>query len=221
MDWPAIENVTAGLSLPPGATVRYLALADVEALPALILRWYPRVAVGAESVFLQHTFLCSRIALAEALAASGTQVLADIAVFVLELDNTVRGIVSFEREPACSTLHARLGVLDPELRVAFVGALGVVVFERLGKLMGAELLLQWVTLASRAQQALAERRGFQLYGLVPGFDRDQVSPGVARRVTEALFGKLLTTAEDCEAPERKELTLSARNLATCIGIPTR
>ena len=102
-----------------------------------------------------------------------------------------------------------------------MGALGVVVFERLGKLMRAELLLQWVTLASRAQQALAERRGFQLYGLVPGFDRDQVRPGVARRVTEALFGKLLVAPEECEAPARKELTLATRKFADSIGVATR
>jgi FlaA1/EpsC-like NDP-sugar epimerase len=54
----------------------------------------------------------------------------------------------------------------------------IALFETLGALMGAELLLVGVTLASKGQQLLAERRGFSLCGLVPGFDRDQQPGGL-------------------------------------------
>jgi hypothetical protein len=76
------------------------------------------------------------------------------------------GGVALEREVAARTLHGCLG------------ALGVPLFETLGALMGAELLLVGVTLASKGQQLLAERRGFSLCGLVPGFDRDQQPGGL-------------------------------------------
>lgn len=72
-----------------------------------------------------------------------------------------------------------------------LGALGFPLFEALGALMGAESLQVFVTLASKGQQLFAERRGFRLAGLVPGFDRDAQADGTVKRVMEALYVKSL------------------------------
>ncbi|MCU0699364.1 MAG: hypothetical protein MUC96_22905 [Myxococcaceae bacterium] len=120
------------------------------------------------------------------------------------------GLMSFERQLASQTLHGRVGALAPEERAGVLGALGFPVFEALGRWLEAELLLVWVTLASRGQQLMAERRGFSLCGLVPGFDRDQLAPGRSVRVMEALYAKVLAPDGELRWPGSDALTPHTR-----------
>ena len=76
--------------------------------------------------------------------------------------------------------------------------------------VGAELLLVWVTLASKGQQLFAERRGFSLSGLVPAFDRDQQPDGSVLRVMEALFSKSLVDPAQVQWPTDAQLTPRSR-----------
>jgi hypothetical protein len=213
MHWPSIAQIAQELTLPEGVTIRFLETADIAGLPGLLSSWFPRIEVGAESVFLSDVFLRTKVACRETLEDSERDILA----LVLELHGEVRGFVSFEREPAARVLHARLGVLDPSLRIAMLGALGILVFERVGQLVGAELLLQCVTLASRGQQAIAERRGFQLYGIMPAFDRDNLGAGRILRVTEALYGKALVAPEQIEPLKRENLTKNTMKAIEALG----
>jgi hypothetical protein len=213
MHWPSIAQISQELALPEGVTIRFLEAADIAGLPGLLSTWFPRIEVGAESVFLDAAFLRTKVASSDTLSDPDRDILA----LVLELRGKVRGFVSFEREPAARVLHARLGVLDPSLRVALLGALGILVFERVGQLTGAELLLQCVTLSSRGQQALAERRGFQLYGIMPAFDRDSLGAGRILRVTEALYGKALVAPEQIEPLKRENLTKNTQKAIEALG----
>jgi hypothetical protein len=203
MRWPPLQELERELSLPD-VTLRPLTTDDFETLPRLILEWYPAVAVGAESVFCDPAFLRARI------AREGHE--ADVFAFLVERGGATVAFMSFQREVASKTLHARLGVLAPEARVGFLGAAGFLVFETLGRRVGAELLLVWVTLASRHQQIAARRRGFRLSGVVPGFDRDLVEDGRALRVTEALYSKLLVPGSETRAPDPAALTRDVREL---------
>jgi hypothetical protein len=58
-----------------------------------------------------------------------------------------------------------------------------------------------------------ERRGFTLMGLVPGFDRDTVTTGRIKRVSEALYGKVLT---EFEWPDEEQLTAKTKQMLALV-----
>jgi len=181
MNWPTFEALCAAAPLPEGVTLRAWREDEIVELPSLLRRWFPTVSVGAESVFLDADFLRSRVFVEHS----------DFLTMAICQHGEVVGFQAFERQAASKTLNGRLGVLAPEARAGFLGAFGFPLLEALGRLMNAELLLVWVTLATKGQQMAAERRGFQLCGLVPGFDVDQQPDGTSRRVMEALYAKPL------------------------------
>lgn len=181
MQWPSIEALCAKAPIPPDVTLRAWREDEIDGLPELLRSWYPAVNVGAESVFLDATFLRTRVFVDDS----------DFFVFAICQRGDVVGFQSFERQVAARTLHGRLAMLAPSARAGFIGTLGFPLFEALGSLTGAELLLTWVTLTTKIQQLMAERRGFTLCGLVPSFDIDQQADGRAVRVMEALYAKAL------------------------------
>ncbi len=215
MPWPTMEALGSTKAVPADVTLRAWTEAELDGLPELLVGWYPTVTVGAESVFLDRDFLASQL-------VSPAFPERDVFAFAICRAGEVVGFQAFEREPAARTLHARLGVLAPEARTGFLGAFGFPLFEALGRLMGAELLLVWVTLASKSQQLFAERRGFSLCGLVPAFDRDQQADGRVTRVMEALFTKCLVDEGQVQWPSEAQLTLKSRAaLATLFGERSR
>jgi hypothetical protein len=202
LPWPSIDALRMQVPLPVGLSMRLWRANELAGVPQLLRSWYPTANVGAESVFLDEAFLHQRVT-----HEGGPEV--EIFAFCVEADDQPIAFMSFQREAAAQTLHARLGVLAPSHRQGFVGALGFMAFEAIGRLCRAELLLAWVTLASVAQQRFAERRGFRLTGIVPGFDRDATSKGTAR-VTEALYAKLLVPFESIHLPDDDSLTPNSR-----------
>lgn len=180
--WPSPESLP--LTLPPGVALRWFRDDELDALPSTLERWYPAVRVGAESVFLDAAFLRRHL-------GESARERSDLWACAIVLEGVVVGFQAFERNLASRTLHGRLGVLAPEARAGLLGALGFPLFEALGASVGAESLQVFVTLASRGQQLFAERRGFRLAGLVPGFDRDAQPDGTVTRVMEALYVKAL------------------------------
>jgi hypothetical protein len=208
MHWPSIAALSSALSLPTGVVLRQFRASELDALPALIRAWYPAVSVGAESVFLDPAFLLREV------AHEGHD--ADIFAFGIHQDAELVGMMSFERESAARTLHARLGLIAPSARAGFLGALGFVIFEALGRMVGAELCMSYVTLAGRHQQLFARRRGFRLVGVVPGFDRDLQPDGTVRRVTEALYVKSLVPDADLLPPALEHLTPEVQQLLALV-----
>ncbi len=179
MSWPSLETLCAHAPIPPGVTLRAWTPEEQAALPALLRAWYPSAAVGAESVFLEPAFLGARVFVADG----------DFFVFAICQEGEVVGFQAFERQRPARTLHGRLAVLAPAARAGFLGALGFPLFEALGELTGAELLLTWVTLSTKIQQLMAERRGFTLCGLVPAVEVALGPDGRPVRVMEALYAK--------------------------------
>lgn len=207
MTWPTDAEIAATGLLPPTVIFRRFSDAELEALPDAIAAWYPTATVGSESVFCDRDFLARA-------ATSSTQE-TDLLALRIERDGEFVGFLSFERQPAARTLHARLGLLAPAARTGLLGALGFPMFEAIGRLCRAELLLSWVTLASRHQQIFAERRGFRAVGVVPGFDRDRQPDGTVRRVYEALYAKALGD-EVALRPAPEALTPAVRALLALI-----
>ncbi len=197
--WPAVADLAAALPLPAGVTLRWWREDELDALPARLLAWYPAVAVGSESIFLEPRYLERNV------TREGHED-RDLYAFCIEKDGVPAGFMSFERQPRASTLHARLGCLAPEARTGFLGMIGFLLFEKLGELTDAELLLSWVTLASLHQQRFAERRGFRVVGLAPGFDRDAQPGGGSLRVAEALYAKHRTGPAEQLEPAEETMT---------------
>lgn len=200
--WPPIASLHDRVRLPAGVTLRLFDDVELDRLPERWEAWYPTVRVGAESVFLDVGWLRQNVV---------TTMRPDNDLFVLDIqrEGDSIGMMSFQRERPAGTLHGRLGMLAPDAQNGVLGALGFPLFEALGDLVEAELLLVWVTLASRTQQFMAKRRGFRLCGVVPGFDRDAKGAG-SIRVAEALYAKLLTDdfelpADDALLPETRAL----------------
>lgn len=187
------------LSLPDGVVLRAVRGDELSTVPGLLREWFPTVEAGAESVFLEDEWLQRNVATME-------DDRRDVRVLWVERAGERVGLMSFERQLASQTLHGRVGALAPQERTGVLGALGFPVFEALGRWLEAELLLVWVTLSSRTQQVMAERRGFLLCGLVPEFDHDQVSAGVSVRVMEALSAKVLAPGGALCWPDATALT---------------
>lgn len=198
--WPTPETMGQVLSVPAGVTLRGFRTEELEELPALLEGWYPAIRVGAESVFLDRDFLRLHLSTAPG----------NIWACAICLERAVVGFQAFEREDASRTLHGRLGVLAPDARAGLLGALGFPLFEALGAAIGAESLQVFVTLASKGQQLFAERRGFTLAALVPGFDRDALPDGSVKRVMEALYVKSLVPESEVRWPDPEALTPRTR-----------
>jgi hypothetical protein len=61
------------------------------------------------------------------------------------------------------------------------------------------------------QRAL-ENAGYRLVGFFPGYDREEVAPGVVKRVYQAVYAKLLVPADDVLRPDPKNMTPKSRAL---------
>jgi hypothetical protein len=62
------------------------------------------------------------------------------------------------------------------------------------------------TLKVPHMQEKFERLGWQLIGIIPGFDRELVEPGVVKRVYEAIYTKVLVDEEDFVRPRYTDMT---------------
>ena len=84
--------------------------------------------------------------------------------------------------------------------------------EKLGRAMGAAFLYAMATLKTPYAQRALERAGYRLLGFFPGYNREEVAPGVVKRVYEAVYGKLLVPDDEVHYPDPKNLTPKARAL---------
>lgn len=209
MRWPSLEELMQHGAIPEGVTLRHWTDAELDELPAIIRAWYPAATVGAESLFLDPAFLRGELVRPDAPDR-------DILSWAICEQGRVVGFQSFQRDLGARALHGRLGFLAPDARSGFLGALGFSLFEALGRLSGAELLQVWVTLAHKGQQLFAERRGWTLAGLVPGFDRDLLPDGSVKRVMEGLYVKLLVEPDALQWPDEAQLTPRTRRVLSAL-----
>ena len=84
--------------------------------------------------------------------------------------------------------------------------------ELAGRLMGAEFFFGLATLKIPHMQHALESAGWQLIGFTSGYDREEVAPGVVKRVFEGVYTKVLVPEEELLRPDPKNLTPRARAL---------
>jgi hypothetical protein len=78
--------------------------------------------------------------------------------------------------------------------------------------VGAAFVYSLLTLKHPFAQQACERAGYRLLGMFPGYDREEVSPGVVKRVYQAVYAKLLVSEDEVQWPDPKNLTPRAAAL---------
>jgi hypothetical protein len=183
------------ITLPENYVLDQMASEDIPFIVANLARWYPEIQVGMESPHLRKEFYLTQTQL-----KGVPEERAILPVVIRERAAGVVALITYERNLLARSISCRMGVLAPEQRTAQLVLAGPLLLEELGRALGAELAYYYATLRTRHQQVIAERRGFQLVGILPGFDRALVAEGVIKRTYEALYMKLLVPSDQVQLP---------------------
>lgn len=204
MHWPTAEMMTS--ACPPAAGYRYEVLRQ-ETVPELIAAlsaWQPGWSVGAASLYLREGYYKSSVFL-----ENGPE--QNVFVMLIRHGDELAGMLSQERVVDALSLYAALVVLAPAHRgskTLFQGDY----LEEMAKLMGLEFIYTLVTLKHRGAQRYFESHGYKLVGFMPGYDREEVSPGVVKRVVEAAYVKGLSGNDSMLIPDVSNMTSTVRSL---------
>ena len=205
MKWRSIDEISTMAPLPEGYGYAMLARAEIPALIRGIRRWHPDIAVGGGSCYLRDDFYTSNVFL-------DGEAPKDIFVGLFKRGDDLVGMFSWEQIPDTLSLYGRLIVIDPEHRGAKLASAVMPLAELVGRAMGAEFLFGLATLKIPHMQRALEATGWQLIGFTSGYDREEVAPGVVKRVFEGVYCKVLVPEEELLRPDPKNLTPKARAL---------
>lgn len=213
MKWPTAGELDAFITLPKGYRFEFLRRADAQLLAAGLARWHPDIAIGGGSCYLRETFYADQV-----FFEGGPD--RDVMVVVFVQGQDLVGMWSIEKEPDSLTLYARLIVIDPTHRSAKLASNVMPIAESVGRAMGAGLIFGAATLKIPHMQHALETVGWQFVGFSSGYDQEMVSPGVVKRVFEAVYCKVLVPEEELVQPDPKNLTPRARALWEAISRDT-
>lgn len=205
MKWPTMEQISAMVSLPDGFRLEPLRRSDIPALIEAIGRWHPDIAVGGGSCYLRESFYQEQVSLAD-------EAEKNILVALFRRGDEMVGMWSWEQEPDALTLYGRLIVIAPQYRSAKLASAVMPMAEVAGRAMGAEFIFGLATLKIPHMQHALESAGWQLIGFTSGYDREQVAPGVIKRVFEGVYCKALVPDDELVRPDPSNLTPRARAL---------
>jgi hypothetical protein len=205
MQWPTAGELGALIGLPEGYRFEFLRRADVHSLAAALGRWHPDIAIGGASCYLREAFYADQVYF-----EGGPD--RDVMVVVFVQGQDLVGMWSLEKETDSLALYARLIVIDPEHRSAKLASSVMPIAESVGRAMGAGLIFGAATLKIPHMQHALEAVGWQFVGFSSGYDQEMVSPGVVKRVFEAMYCKVLVPETDLVQPDPKNLTPRARAL---------
>jgi hypothetical protein len=214
MQWPTVGEISAMAPLPEGYRFERMTRSDIGPLIEGIREWFPSVSVGAASCYLTEQFYLDKVVLDD-------QPDKDVIALLIRKDGELVGMGSWERESAAMTLYARLGVISPAHRGARMAVIAMELGEKMGRAMGAGFIYTLATMKMPQMQLALERAGYQLIGFMPGYDREEVSPGVVKRVFEAGYAKRLAPAEEFLRPEDKNMTPNVKRLFDIIFPPNQ
>ncbi len=205
MKWPTIDQMSAMAPLPDGYRYEQLGRADIPALIESIKLWHPDIAVGGGSCYLRQDFYTDKVHLDD-------DALQDIYVGLFRRGDELVGMWSWEQVPDALSLYGRLIIVAPAHRDAKLASKVMPLAELAGRVMGAEFFFGLATLKIPHMQRALESAGWQLIGFTSGYDREQVAPGVIKRVFEGVYTKVLVPEEELLRPDPNNLTPNARLL---------
>lgn len=205
-EWPPFQSILADLPVPTGYQLAQIGAEDVREVIALMERWYPDVTVGAESCHLREGFYLEKVQLREVSERRS------VYGIIIKRGNEIVGLGTFERDDDAKFIFGHLGAIAPEHRGGGLASTCTEAFERMARAIGAELMIWTATLKHPYSQRMAEAAGYELAGIIPGFDRDMIEPGLVKRVYEAVYVKLLVPEAALQKPSRQAMTPKVREL---------
>jgi hypothetical protein len=208
MRWAPIEALLSGLAIPEGIYFEQLGRSGIDEVIQRLRVWYPDIAVGAESRHLDREFYEREYSLA---AGDEDRRLYGFVCRGTDSGEMV-GFMSLEKNVRARQIWSPMGAVEPTKRGAGIGQFGAVILEHVGRAIGAEVAFYQVTLKTNRQQKNAQRHGFKLCGILPAIDRDEISPGLVRRVYEGVYVKVLAPPSEVELPLWANLEEPARKL---------
>ena len=205
MKWPHVDEFAKLIPLPEGYRWGQLDRAMVVLLIQRLSEWHPAISVGVASAYLKESFYDEKVSL----DGRGDK---DILAVPISYNGELVGLWSVEREIDSLAIYGRLLVLAPAHRGSKLSVQILTDAERVGLAMGAQFQYALATLSIPHVQRTLESAGYQLLGFFPGYDREEVSPGVVKRVYHAVYGRLLVPKSEVHWPEAKNMSPNARAL---------
>lgn len=203
--WGDLQEMAARLPLGTGFRFEMLRSEEIPALVDCLGQWYPDIRIGSMSTLLQPSHLAQR-------ACTSEHPNRDLLVIVLKYETALAGLFTCRRDWRTMSIHAALGVTAPQYRGANLVRSGLALTEASGRYMGMGFAYGMATLKHPFSQRGIERAGWQLIGITPGFDRDEVRPGVVKRVFEAVYARVLAPRASLLCPDPKQMTERTRRL---------
>ena len=199
MAWVTAERLTQEVPLPDGYHYQSLALENVAETINAFASWYPGIAVGNASCHLRATFYEERVAL-------DVDSERDFFVTLIKKEQELVGLFSVERDRDSAVLYARVGAVSPAHRGLRLSGRFPNLVETMGRHMGMGMVYSLATLKHPYMANKFEQLGWQLIGIIPGFDIEMVEPGAVKRVYEAIYTKVLVNDDQFVRPLRHEMT---------------
>lgn len=203
----AADIVRLAAAAPVAEDYRFVLLEpeEIGALVGCVAKWIPDISVGSASCYLREEFYREKVFFTDAPNRG-------ILVLLLKRDDVLAGMFSCELDHVTMSVYAALGVAAPEHRGANMACAGMVFTEAVARQVGMGFVYGTATLRSPHTQSAFERAGWQLTGILPGFDREMVAPGLVKRVFEAFYCKVLVTDAGLQYPQRRNLTAKTEAL---------
>ena len=199
MSWTSVDKLSASAPLPAGYRYQLITRSDISDTVNALASWYPGIAVGNASCHLKPAFYERSVVLDDESER-------DFFVILVKHRQELVGLLSVERDKDSEVLYGRVGAISPQHRGFNLGARFPSLIEALGRAMGMGMVYGLATLKVPYMAEKFERLGWQLVGIIPGFDQEMVAPGVIKRVYEAIYTKVLVDEEDFVRPRRSAMT---------------
>jgi GNAT superfamily N-acetyltransferase len=209
MKWLTIDAFAGLVALPPGYHFEQVGRVNVGPIIAAIREWYPGISASVASCYLREDFYLKRVCL-------DGEVDKDIWAVRIMYHEEMAGFWSFEREVDSLAIYGRLLVVAPAHRGAGLSDRTLAGAESVGRAMGAAFIYGMAGLKNTYVQQAFEHADYRLLGFFPGYDREEVAPGVIKRVYQAVYAKLLVPEDEVLWPDPKNMTPKARALYTLL-----
>jgi len=199
MTWPTVEAIATSVPLPDGYRYELLRRSEVPALVNALADWFPGLEVGNASCFLREDFYANRVFFDQSADH-------DFFVILFKKGGDWAGVLAVERDKDSQVLYGRVGAIAKPHRGAGLSKLFPPLMEAVGNAMGMGMVYGLATLKVPNMQVGFEKAGWQLIGIIPGFDRELIGPGQVKRVFEAIYVKVLVTESEILRPSAAGMT---------------
>ena len=213
MQWPTVDRLTALAPLPDGYRYAFATRAEIGEIIHALDEWYPGIAVGNASCHMRESFYSERVFLGDTQDR-------DFLVTLVKHEGEIAAIFSVERDVDSRVIYGRIGAIAPKHRGAHLSRGLLALEEAIGRAMDMGLVYGLATLKYPYFQRTFERMGWQLIGIMPGFDQEVVAPGEVRRVYEAIYVKVLQPST-LLPPDKASMTEAVRDLYSLLFEPSR